>query len=101
MNFHTIGTGNAQAANTLLFQKHDKQDKLLETLYKVYKAKRNSEVMQGVGKETELLILSKDGCHKIEKPHMDILSKIYYEELQFGKNHKDLRKIDIFQKQVM
>lgn len=95
MNFHAIGSGNIQAANTLLFQKHDKCDSLLSTLYNVYKAKRNAEVLQGVGKETELLVLSKNGCLKIDKSDLEILKNIYLEELSTGKKHKDLNTLKI------
>lgn len=65
MNFHAIGSGQIQAVNTLMFQKHDKNDSLQTTIYDVYKAKRNAEVAQGVGKETELVILIHgEGCKK-------------------------------------
>lgn len=95
MNFHAIGSGNIQAANTLLFQKHDKANDTLSTLYNVYKAKRNAEVLEGVGVETELLILSKHDCFKINETQMKILDNIYKTELEFGKRHKDLNSINI------
>ncbi len=95
MNFHAIGSGNIQAVNTLLFQKHDKCDNLLATLYNVYKAKRNAEVLQGVGKETELLILGEETYLKINGKNMSILKKIYDEELLFGKKHKELSNINL------
>ncbi len=93
MNFHAIGSGNTQAANTLLFQKHDKKDDLRSTIYNVYKAKRNAEVLQGVGKETELLVLTKKGCYPISADRMNILDDIYQEELNFGKKHLKLKKV--------
>ena len=65
MNFHAIGSGTIQAMNTLLFQKHSKFANLCETIYNVYKAKRNAEVMEGVGKETEVLILREGGLEKL------------------------------------
>ncbi len=95
MNFHAIGSGDTQAVTTLLFQKHDKCDNLLATLYNVYKAKRNAEVLRGVGKETELLILGKETYLKINGKNMSILRKIYEEELMFGKNHKELLNINL------
>lgn len=93
MNFHAIGSGNIQAANTLLFQRHDKSDNLLSTIYNVYKAKRNAEVLQGVGRETELLVLKKSGCHSIKDKNLEILKDIYEEELNFGKKHGKLSGI--------
>ena len=95
MNFHTIGSGNAQAANTLLFQRQDKCDPLLCTLYNVYKAKRNAEVLEGVGRDTELLILSTRGRTKLNEKEINILSSIYSKELRFGKDHADLSNIEL------
>ena len=40
IHFHTIGSGNVQAQNTLLFQKQSKEDDLPTTLYNVFKAKK-------------------------------------------------------------
>ena len=86
INFHTIGSGAVQASNTLLFQKHSKSDNVYKALYNVYKAKRNAEVMQGVGKETDLLILTNEGVKKIDKKSMQILNDVYEYELESGKN---------------
>lgn len=95
MNFHCIGSGYIQAANTLLFQKHSKTNLLIPTIYSVYKAKKNAEVSEGVGKETELLVLSENGVKKLSNDDMCRLDKIYNEELEYGKNHKDLSNINI------
>ncbi len=95
MNFHCIGSGSTQAANTLLFQKHSKTSPLIPTIYSVYKAKKNAEVSEGVGKETELLVLNEDGVKKLSNDDMSRLDKIYKEELEYGKNHKELSNINI------
>jgi len=85
INFDAIGTGAIQAINALLFQRHSKRDPLKKTLYDVYKAKRNAEVAQGVGKETDLFFLTSQGkFHPIKKEHLKILDAIYSEELKFG-----------------
>jgi hypothetical protein len=94
INFNAIGSGMIQAVNTLMFQKHGKDDDVLRTLYDVYKAKRNAEVAQGVGKETELLTLSqKTGCARINEAQFNLLSEIYDEELKMGRTHPDLEKL--------
>lgn len=95
LNFHAIGSGNVQASNTILFQKYDKTEDIKSTLYTVYKAKRNAEVLQGVGKETELLILRKSGCSKIDKENIITLGEIYDEELYLGKRHSKLSKLKL------
>ena len=77
--------------NTLLFQKHSKNDDLKTTLYNVYKAKKNSEAMQGVGKETEIGYLNKKGIKMLNEKNIKILNNIYHAELNFGKENKKLR----------
>ena len=92
LNFHSIGSGTIQSDNTLLFQKHGKHESLINTIYNVYKAKRNAEVMNGVGKETELLILRKDiGCRYVNPDQLKILSEVYEEEFNYYKDHKKLK----------
>jgi hypothetical protein len=94
INFDAIGSGAVQALNTLLFQRHSKSDDLGTTLYNVYKAKRNSEVAVGVGKETDLFILFPDGkFYEISDEQAKRLSNVYAEEMICGKQHKDLREI--------
>jgi hypothetical protein len=87
MNFHAIGSGNTQAANALLFQKHNKEENLSATIYNVFKAKKNAEVLQGVGKETDLLLLIKGkGCTKITSEDLKVLDDIYNNELKYGRD---------------
>jgi len=90
INFSAIGSGAIQAINTLLFQRHSKEDSLAATIYNVYKAKRNAEVSIGVGKETDILVLTKKGVVEINKDLMDQLSKIYEKELKYGKTNEKL-----------
>lgn len=94
INFHTIGTGAVQASNTLLFQKHSKNDNLSRAIYNVYKSKRNAEVMQGVGKETDILILTEDGMKKISDEKINILKDIYEAELKFGKDNAEFKRVE-------
>lgn len=94
INFDAIGSGSVQALNTLLFQRHSKSDDLKTTLYNVYKAKRNSEVAIGVGRETDLFILFPDGkLHEISDEQVGRLANIYAEEMIHGKQHKDLKEM--------
>lgn len=94
LNFHSIGSGTIQSDNTLLFQKHGKHESLIYTIYNVYKAKRNAEVMNGVGKETELLVLSKNsGCRYVNSDQLTVLNEVYEEEFNYYKNHKELKNL--------
>lgn len=95
INFHTIGSGSIQAQNTLLFQKHSKNDDLKTTLYNVYKAKKNAEAMEGVGKETDIGYLNENKIKMLDKENIKILDDIYNTELTYGKNHEDLKKLNI------
>ncbi|MDD5191986.1 MAG: hypothetical protein PHH54_06780 [Candidatus Nanoarchaeia archaeon] len=94
IHFHAIGSGSIQALNTLLFQNHAKKHDLKTTIYNVYKAKRNAEVANGVGRETEVLILKKGmGLATLTEEQLNILDRIYQEELKFGIKHKDLNNL--------
>jgi len=93
INFGAIGSGAIQAINTLLFQKHSKMDDLKITIYNVYKAKRNAEVSIGVGKETDILILTKSGITELGEEQVKALSEIYENELKYGKTNNKLDEI--------
>lgn len=97
INFHAIGSGSPQAMNTLLFQRHSKKDNLTTTVYNVYKAKKNAEVSNGVGKETELAVLG-DELNPLSKEDLLILQKIYEDELKYGKGHNDLKNLDFMKR---
>lgn len=93
IGFDAIGSGGMQAMNTLLFQKHSRNDSLSTTIYDVYKAKRNAEVAVGVGKETDILILRESGLEPIDEERVKILAQIYDEELKFGKSNEMLKNV--------
>lgn len=93
LHFDCIGSGAVQAMNTLLFQKHSKSDSIAIGVYNVYKAKRNAEVSVGVGKETEIAILTEEGISEIDAEQMEVLREIYEEELEFGKSHTKLNEL--------
>ena len=90
---HAIGSGRMQAMNTLLFQQQSKDDDINTTIYNVYKAKRNAEVSVGVGKETDIMILTQSGTIKISDDKEKTLAKIYEQELKFGKTHEKVNEI--------
>ena len=84
-----------QAQNTLLFQKQSKQDDLKTTLYNVYKAKKNAEVMQGVGKETDIGYLNEDCITMLDDENIKILDEIYNIELNYGRQHNQLNDLKL------
>ena len=99
MFFTTIGIGNIEAHNTLLYQKHNIIDPVKKTIYNVFKAKKHTEHLPGIGKDTEILILKKDGL--TEFTDLKILEEIFVKENDFGKCHPDLDKIKIGGLQVV
>ena len=93
IHFHAIGSGSTQALNTLLFQKHCKSKDLKTAIYNVYKAKKNAEVVVGVGRETEIIILDGENSKELQKEQMEKLENIYKKELDYGVTHQDLNSI--------
>lgn len=83
-----IGTGTPQAINTLLFQRHSRTDNITTAIYNVYKAKRNAEVAVGVGKETDMLVLTESKIYDLTGAQINTLSEIYEDELKYGKAHR-------------
>lgn len=94
INFNAIGSGGTQAINTLLFQSHTKDDNLRTALYNVFKAKKNSEVASGVGRETVIGIMFEDGhIYELTNENILVLNDIYIKETSFGKSHGRLSEI--------
>ena len=48
-----------------------------EALYVIYEAKKISERAPGVGKETDIILIDKNGTKKISKDTIDLLNGIY------------------------
>jgi len=91
--FYAIGSGSTRAMDTLFCQGHKATDNLTSTVYDVYKAKRNAEVTSDVGKDTDLIILTKSSYIPLSAKKMKTLIAIYEKELQFGRKHKEIRNI--------
>ena len=43
----------------------------------MFKAKKNAEASEGVGKETELLVLTEDGIQQLSNDDLSVLTTIY------------------------
>ena len=95
IHFRAIGSGYIQAINTLLFQKQIYTECLSKTIYNVYKAKRNAEVVAGVGKDTDILVFKDKEYWELEKSDIALLSSVYEKELNFSKNAKELNNLKI------
>ena len=93
INFHSIGSGSGQATNILLHSKHSKSSSLNQTIYQVYKAKKYAEASRGVGKETDILILSLRGVTELDKEQKKILKEVYKNEINYSKSNAELNKL--------
>lgn len=93
IDFHAIGSGQVQAINTLLFEKHHRGDNLKATVYHAYKAKKNAEVAVGVGEETEILILNGSEIKEITQNDITLLDGIYKSEKLSAQNHTNLNSL--------
>ena len=58
-------------------------------------AKKNAEVMQSVGKETDIGYLNEKGITLLAEENIEILNEIYNIELNCGREHKKLNDLNI------
>jgi len=79
LGYNSIGSGGVHAAVRFYLGGQSPKSSLLETLFSVYAAKRASEVAPGVGRETELAIISKDKVWMCSEPLMKTLEEIHRE----------------------
>lgn len=61
-----------------------------QTLFRVYASKRRSEVAPGVGRDTDLAVISKDGMKRLSPSELDDLNSIY--ETFLSTTSKELQK---------
>lgn len=93
IGFESIGSGEVESTNTLLFQRQHRKTPLKEGVYNVFKAKRNAEAAEGVGVETDMIILNNSEHMVLSPEKIEALRNIYNEEMDFGKQHKALDTI--------
>jgi 20S proteasome alpha/beta subunit len=79
IGYHAIGSGALQALQSLIGFGHMSGRSLHQTIFACYASKRRAEVAPGVGKDTDLAILSKEGMFKADKKDLDELEQIFQE----------------------
>jgi 20S proteasome alpha/beta subunit len=75
-----IGSGGIHAAVRMTLGQHARTATIVDTVYNVYEAKRASEVAPGVGKLTDLAIITADTFRLANKPLFDILEAVHKEK---------------------
>src|SRR5438093_193522 len=76
---NVIESGALQALQSMIGFGHMSGRSLHQTVFACYASKRRAEVAPGVGKDTDLAILSNKGMFKADKTALDSLEELYQE----------------------
>ena len=82
IGYHAIGSGGAQAIQSMIGFSHANFRSLSETVFAVYASKRRAEVAPGVGKDTDLAIIEAGGTRRLDKEALAKLEEIYQSYLK-------------------
>jgi 20S proteasome alpha/beta subunit len=82
IGYHAIGSGGAQAIQSMIGFSHASFRSLAETVFAVYSSKRRAEVAPGVGKDTDLAIIEASGTVRFDKAGLAKLEKLYQQYLK-------------------
>src|SRR5262249_5824155 len=77
LGYNAIGSGQHHAMMMLLKKGQDRDVGINECVFKVYCAKRTSEVAAGVGTATEMRVITRKGVQALDKTQLGTLEKIY------------------------
>lgn len=96
IGYCAIGSGNLHAELTFISYNYNTLMGINEALYVIYEAKKISERAPGVGKETDIFLIDKNGYRQISQPTIEILDEIYNtkKELYLKQYQQIKEKID-------
>jgi hypothetical protein len=77
LSYCCSGIGNRHAEAVLAWYRYSRNFPLNESLYIAYEAKRRAELAGGVGRETDLLVISEDGIDQVANSTIESLEAIY------------------------
>ena len=77
IGYHAIGSGTLHALQSMIGFGHTAARGLHETIFAVYASKRRAEFAPGVGRDTDMMVISKDGVTKIEGDVLAQLEQVY------------------------
>lgn len=93
MGFYTVGSGEGYALQTLVRASYTADKSLPKSLFTVYEAKKNAEQAIGVGRRTDIRIISKKGIARISDEDLQGLNKIYEaKEKRIGRITDDIEE---------
>ncbi|MFX0172635.1 MAG: hypothetical protein ACFE9L_12005 [Candidatus Hodarchaeota archaeon] len=82
VGFCAIGTGSVNAISVFTAYNYAPKFSLSESLYLVYLAKKEAERAPGVGNDTDMVIVSKEGIKDISSDDISALENIYNTRVQ-------------------
>jgi hypothetical protein len=77
IGYAAIGSGTVHALQAMIGFNHSPLDPLRDTLYRVYAAKRRAEVAPGVGKDTDLMVISGAGITELDDGQLSVLGSLF------------------------
>lgn len=80
IGYTAIGSGAIHATQALIGFGHSASKELKLTVFTTFAAKRRGEVAPGVGKDTDLFIVTADGIQELTQEEIKMLNEIYENE---------------------
>jgi len=77
IGYHSIGAGESHSLLSLIANNVSQVDNLLNTIYHVFEAKKRAENTPGVGKETDMAVISESGIVDLSSADIAILQTTY------------------------
>jgi len=93
--FAAIGIGVWHAESQFMFEKHSPSKPYPDTLFLTYVAKRRAEVAPGVGKDTDLCVISLRGGYVELSEELIVFNKVYENIIRKGEKESAKLKIAI------
>ena len=82
IGFYAIGSGARQFESLFMSERYDRTWPEYASMLLMYTAKKRAEVSPGVGGQTDMFILDKDGLHIVGDEEMQALEDYYQESLK-------------------
>jgi hypothetical protein len=79
IGYHAIGSGSLQALQSMIGFGHMSARPVHQTVFACYVSKRRAEVAPGVGKDTDMAILTQGGMVKVDQPTLDNFEELFQE----------------------
>jgi len=93
--FATIGIGSWHAESQFLFEKHSPSKSYPDTIFLTYVAKQRAEVAPGVGKDTDLCVISLKGSYVELSEELIAFNKVYENLIKKGEKESTKLKMEI------